>query len=160
MAELPQRKSPRLQGYDYATTGGYFVTICTDNKSHLFGEIVNGVMCLSDIGQVANRTWFTIPDVFVSVKLGDFVVMSNHCHGIIFLDEHPEYHPTLGNVIGNYKGTVTREVKRSLKSPPLPLWQSRFYDHIIRDEIDGLRIRKYIQNNVARWADDSLNDEL
>ena len=149
MSQFPQRKSHHLQGYDYASIGGYFVTICTHNKNHHFGDIVYGVMCLSDIGQIATHTWQTIPDIFVSVKLGDFVIMPNHVHVIIFLDEQPEYQPTLGNVMGNYKGTVKRETNRNVKNPPSSLWQSRFYDHIIRDEIDGLRIREYVQNNGA-----------
>lgn len=85
MISFPQRKSPRLQGYDYAQSGAYFVTICTQDRAHLFGEIVDGEMQLSAAGQIAQERWFALPDHHLHVALDAFVVMPNHVHGILLL---------------------------------------------------------------------------
>ena len=80
---LPQRKSPRLQGYDYSQEGAYFITICTYEKKHFFGVIRDVSMQLSTIGEIANERWKLIPEYFPSVTLSDYVVMPNHVHGIL-----------------------------------------------------------------------------
>ena len=76
------RRSIRLQGYDYSQAGAYFVTICTQNRECLFGEIVNGGMRLNAIGQIAADQWYAIPQRFADIELDEFVVMPNHIHGI------------------------------------------------------------------------------
>ena len=77
------QKSPRLNGYDYRSVGMYFVTICTHARSFLFGDVVNGTMVLSLMGQRAAECWAEIPTHFVGVGIDGFVVMPNHVHGII-----------------------------------------------------------------------------
>ena len=77
------RKPIRLQKYDYANGGFYYVTICTHNKKHWFGEIQNWKMILSKVGDIANRYWQQIPNHFENVDLKEFVVMPNHIHGLI-----------------------------------------------------------------------------
>ena len=104
-----QRKSPRLQGYDYSNSGVYFVTICTHNRQHIFGSINNGNMMLSAMGHIASACWDAIPDHFPSVELDVSIVMPNHVHGIIVL---PGGGATLGTIIGNYKAAVTRLIRR------------------------------------------------
>jgi REP element-mobilizing transposase RayT len=80
---LPQRKSPRLQGYDYRSNGAYFVTICSAQREWIFGEIVEGRMMLSAIGIIAARMWDEIPGHFPHIELDAFVIMPNHVHGIL-----------------------------------------------------------------------------
>lgn len=152
---LFQRKSPRLQDYDYSQSGAYFVTICTYNKNCYFGGITDTTMQLSNIGQIANERWAMLSEFYQSVQLDDYVVMPNHLHGILFLLETGEKSPELGNIIGGYKSGVSRTVRQEthLKSS---LWQSRFHDHIIRNEVDLNRIREYIQTNPARWKSDTF----
>jgi len=159
MSQLLKRKSPRLLDYDYSQAGGYFVTICTHNKQYHFGEIHDAKMKPTLLGHIACSVWYTIPRVFTLVTLGDFVVMPNHVHGILFIIDDNGDRPTLGHIIGNYKGTVTREAKRLIDGVALPIWQGRFHDHVIRSEERHLYIREYVQNNVARWEEDSLNDD-
>lgn len=79
--------SARLQHWDYGSNAIYFVTICTQNREHYFGEIADGKMNLSDTGKMADRFWFEIPNHFSFVQLGEFVVMPNHVHGIIIIDK-------------------------------------------------------------------------
>jgi REP element-mobilizing transposase RayT len=80
--------STRLQTWDYANNGAYFITICTQNREHFFGNIKNGIMQLSEIGKFAEQFWHEIPNHFPMVELGNFVVMPNHVHGILIMN-HP-----------------------------------------------------------------------
>ena len=80
-------KTTRLQNWDYGSNAAYFVTICTQNREYYFGEIINGVMQLSEIGLLANKYWLEIPEHFPFVELDEFVVMPNHVHGIIIINK-------------------------------------------------------------------------
>ncbi len=81
--------SARLQTWDYASKGSYFITICTKNREHYFGEIVDGIsgfeMQLNAIGELAEQFWVEIPIHFPFITLGNFVVMPNHIHGILII---------------------------------------------------------------------------
>src|SRR5262245_32714711 len=85
MNALPQRKSPRLQSYDYSQNGAYFVTICTQNRTQIFGEILNGEMALNTLGCIAQNCWVDIPTHFPNVDCDAYVVMPNHVHGIVVI---------------------------------------------------------------------------
>lgn len=78
--------SARLQTWDYSNNGVYFITICTQNRHHFFGHIQNQEMQLSEIGKLAAQFWLQIPNYFPFVELGNFVVMPNHVHGILIID--------------------------------------------------------------------------
>jgi REP element-mobilizing transposase RayT len=86
------RRSVRLQGYDYSQVGGYFVTICAAARECLFGEVVDGEMHLSAIGEIVADRWQIIPEHIPAVTLDAWVVMPNHMHGIIVITE--EHGPT------------------------------------------------------------------
>jgi putative transposase len=83
--KIHQRHSIRLQGYDYSQAGAYYVTIVTYGRECLFGDIKNGEMQLSAMGCIAHENWQTIPEHFRQVELGEFIIMSNHLHGIIIV---------------------------------------------------------------------------
>jgi hypothetical protein len=96
------RRSIRLQGYDYAQAGAYFVTICTQNQECLLGEVVDGEMALNDVGRMVQSMWDGLPRRFPFIELDQFGVMPNHVHGIVVLtgrlpaqDDHPR--PTPGD---------------------------------------------------------------
>ena len=179
MTELPrpQRKSPRLQGYDYAQEGAYFVTICTYQRIHLFGDVVNGEMQFSDFGQIADSLWSTLPEHHPNVVLDAHVVMPNHMHGILFITNQQnssqssvgmrrasstasQNRPnsirsrTLSAIIGAYKSAVTRTINQQMGILAPIIWQASFHDHIIRNEESLNHIREYVYNNPARWAED------
>src|SRR5215207_5680395 len=82
------RRSIRLPDYDYSQPGAYFITIVTRGRECLFGDIVNGEMRLSAMGQIADEHWRAIPEHFPSAALGSHVIMPNHVHGIIVIDEN------------------------------------------------------------------------
>ena len=81
--DIHHRRSIRLKGYDYSQIGAYFITICTQNRECLFGEIVDGAMVLNLVGEIIQEQWCTIPQRYAQVKSDEFVVMPNHIHGII-----------------------------------------------------------------------------
>ena len=79
--------SARLQTWDYSSNGAYFITICTQNREHFFGKIENGDMQLNEIGLMAEQFWAAIPQHFEFVELGNFVIMPNHVHGILIINQ-------------------------------------------------------------------------
>jgi REP element-mobilizing transposase RayT len=100
MRSFPQRKSPRLQSYDYGQSGAYFVTLCTHQRRQVFGEVVNQTMRLTAAGMMAQECWFAIPDHYPDVELDAFVVMPNHVHGILVLiGDSTRFKTILGRVI-------------------------------------------------------------
>ncbi|MBZ0275302.1 MAG: transposase [Anaerolineae bacterium] len=176
MRVFHQRKSPRLQGYDYAQAGAYFVTLCCHQRTSFFGHIMDGDMRLNETGELAAECWLAICNHFPSVDLDGWVIMPNHMHGILVLTADPvgTHHvgtrysastnsastntasTPLGHIINTYKGAVTRAARRHHDEPEWRLWQTRYHDHIIRNEADLNRIRQYIVTNPARWETDSL----
>jgi len=79
------RQSNRKAGYDYSQAGAYFVTICTYKGDLIFGDVVDGQMELTDVGEIARNCWTTVPNHFGTVSIDCFVVMPNHVHAIVIL---------------------------------------------------------------------------
>jgi putative transposase len=99
--DIHHRRSIRPKGYDYSTPGACFVTICTQNRKCLFGEIVGGMMWLNEAGLVARQCWSDIPGHFPHVELDGFVVMRNHIHGIVIAEGRARHAVPLRNDSGN-----------------------------------------------------------
>ena len=165
----PRRLHTRLPQFDYAQQGAYFVTLCSRNRTCLFGEILNGEMRSTDLGQLARVTWHEIPTHFPHVELDASVIMPNHLHGVIIIADgrvgatHASPEPSgppkrsLGAIVGAYKSAVTKHANRLGLLPDRPIWQRSYYDHVIRSDAALGRIRQYIANNPARWAEDPEN---
>lgn len=97
--------SARAPFWDYRWAGAYFITICTHNREHYFGEIENGKMNLTPIGEITQEEWTKTPDIRpdMNLKLGEFVVMPNHFHGILIIGDN-EYNGGDGDNGGNGNG--------------------------------------------------------
>jgi len=105
----PQRKSPRLQGFDYRYPGGYFITICTHQREMLFGTVIDGAMHPNAAGQIAQSVWQSIPAHRPQITLDVFVVMPNHIHGLLWIADNPTTAAaSLSTIVGGYKAEVTR----------------------------------------------------
>ncbi len=162
------RRSIRLRGYDYALPGAYFVTICAQGRACLFGEVVGGEMRLSQGGLMIWDVWEGLPGHYPGVALDAFVVMPNHVHGIIVLaaeDAEAVAVMSLSDVVQRFKSFTTARYRQGVVEqgwPPFPgrLWQRNYYEHIIRTETAYQKIRDYIINNPATWADDQLHPEI
>ena len=85
------RKNPRLKEYNYALGGYYFITICTENKNHYFGEIVEEKMQLNEIGKLAQGNIEKLEAIYNTIKIDKFVVMPNHIHIILIIDKETIY---------------------------------------------------------------------
>ena len=138
-----ERKNPRLKDFDYTLGGYYFITICTKNKAHYFGEIMNEEMKNNDIGKLAYNCIEKIEEIYKTVKIDKFVVMPNHIHMIMIINKETEN--SIYRVIKQYKEYITKQIKESI-------WQKSYYDHIIRNEKDYLRIWQYIDENILKWS--------
>lgn len=172
---IHRRRSIRLQNYDYASEGAYFITICTHKKECILGEVVEGEARLSDIGTVALQCWLDIPNHFENVELDVCVIMPNHVHGIIIIHSvgaqyiEPLLHKyqsnkfrhviprSVGSIIRSYKAAVTRQCHRT--GVGQFRWQRNYYEHVIRSEKDLNAIRNYILYNPLKWFLDEENTE-
>ena len=85
--DVHHRRTIRLQGFDYASSGAYFVTICCKRRERLLGEIVGGEMMLNDAGRIVENVWAQLPEHYSNVILDEMVVMPNHLHDIIWLTD-------------------------------------------------------------------------
>jgi len=97
--------SVRAQWWDYGWSGAYFITICTQDREHYFGEIQNNKMVLSKVGIIADLLWYQIPIHHKNIELGDFVVMPNHIHGILIIDKQLNNNVNIAND-ANYTNDV------------------------------------------------------
>lgn len=182
--DIHHRRSNRSTGYDYSQDGAYFITICTDNKECLFGEIVNGQISLNDLGRIVVDEWINTGTKRDNINLDDWVVMPNHFHGILIIHNEMimqnspvgarravpllvqgtarfgcSVRGSLSTIVRSFKSAVTKQVNIVRQAPGLPLWQRNYWDHVIRDEADLNRIREYIHTNPLRWDLDSLHRE-
>ena len=159
MTNYKNRKSIRLKNYDYTQDGLYFVTICIQNREHLLGEITNGQHIVYDSGKMVDSIWKNLDKYFNGVKTYEFVIMPNHVHGIIGLENSSL---NLSEIIRRFKTFTTRQyIKHVDYSQWQPfckrLWQRNYYDHIIRNEQSLEKLRIYIENNPLKWDTDILN---
>jgi len=162
------RKSIRLQNYNYSQPGYYFITICVYQNKNIFGNIVGAGPCtgpifiLNEFGFTVQSIWSNIPKFYPNTEIDEFVVMPNHFHGIVIISKNngrtQRSAPTLSlsNIIQRFKSLTTTRY-RQMTDLPTKLWQRSFYDHIIRNERNLNRIRQYIINNPARWDLDENN---
>lgn len=206
---LPERTSPRWKDYDYTSSWGYFVTICTKDREHYFGRIENGEMNLNDIWKEVVKCRNDIRNHYPNVEFDEFVCMPNHIHWILFINQSAvvgtQYFASacqnkhasacqkntvftcknnsasdnssssvqrtydnmslqnnntnwiqpkswsLGAIIRWFKIGVTKYCKQNEK---IFAWQSRYHDHIIRNDLEYGNIKNYIQNNPKKWHED------
>ncbi len=179
-------ESARLRGWDYGSNAAYFVTICAGNQSHYFGKTRDGIMHLSEIGLIANSEWFKSPQIRpdMNLKLGAFVVMPNHIHGVIIIGKNSynqnygndgrdamhcvsttpigssllppknRFGPQSKNLAAIIRGYKSAVTKRAHQISPNFIWQTRYHDHIIRNPESDYNIEKHIQSNVKSWTAD------
>jgi putative transposase len=150
--EIHHRHSIRLKGYDYTSAGIYFVTICSYQRQHLFGNIDNGEMKINAIGQIVSMLWQKNPEHFLNVELDGFILMPDHLHGIIVISESKEK-SSLANIIQNFKSISSRKINRINKNHGISIWQRNYYERIVRSEEELKHLREYIRNNPANWTD-------
>ena len=184
--KIHNRQSIRIQGFDYASPGSYFVTIVSHQRSNIFGEVLHGEVKLSPVGKVVERKWQEIPSHFKNISLDVFVIMPNHIHGILNINERSDEEAhfrsftiddvavlndpgfpkgpkpqSLGAIIGLFKSAVTKKIHELCLLENEKVWQRNYYEHIIWDDEDLNQIIDYIETNPDNWeADTEYNSEI
>jgi len=232
MKNLPNRKQIRLKKYDYSLPGWYYVTICTQNRENLFGDIGNQKMIINDAGKMIDKWYLKIPDRFKNVTLDTYRIMPNHLHGIIVINGQTHGFASCGqthgfaptgvnpNRIANpvvgadpcvgprmtmpdpcvgprmtmpdpcvgprmtmpdpcvgrrnqtlfktirwFKTMATNQYIRNVKNNEWKpfnkhLFQRNYYEHIIRNETELAKIRRYIKSNPEIWERDRNKNQF
>ena len=148
------RRSARVKAHDYTLAGAYFITICTAERACIFGDVDGGEMRLNDSGHAVQKTWDGLPDHYHRVELDAFVVMPNHIHGILVLAGEPSPHG-LSEIVRGFKTFSARGVNNIRNARNVAVWQRSYHDHVVRDDADLDRLRRYIADNPAGWANDA-----
>ncbi len=117
---IHHRRSIRLKGYDYAKEGMYFVTICTKNRIHFFGEVEKSVMNLTEFGEIAHREWEKLPERWPHVELGAFQIMPNHMHGVLLIGRPVSAITTVEKGVGKDGATTVRATTRVAQTGVAP----------------------------------------
>lgn len=173
------RKTPRARFLDY-DYGDYFITICTREMAHYFGEIIDDEMRYSTLGDYCREQLENAGDICRDIRMIVYTVMPNHIHAIVrvnrvdtchqlpdtchigrsvdaalrFTPEMVRHVPPLTRYINSFKGAVTRYARRNR----IPFgWHGRYHDHFIRGVHDGDNIYQYIVNNVLNWGSDCFH---
>lgn len=175
---------------DYYGCANGIITICTAQRVHYFGEIVEKRFIASQLGEIAEQYWHAIPAQFQFIELGAFVVMPNHIHGILIINDiandnatanvetriiaplqtqqtnqseqktggfagvkNPMLNNNISRVVRWYKGVCSYEMRKIHAEFQ---WQTRFHDHIIRNDEEYQRIANYIHTNPKNWKGDKF----
>jgi REP element-mobilizing transposase RayT len=175
--------SARLAGWDYASPGAYFITICTVGRAHLFGTVRDGQMILSAPGEIVREEWKKSFAIRQELECDAFVIMPNHIHAIVRIvtvetDGRPSLQcgrPSLrktqtpppktgvayrapksvSSFVAGFKSAATKRINEYRGTPGESVWQARFHDHIIRNQQEYERIAAYIAANPMNWDQDS-----
>ena len=165
--DIHHRRSVRLAGFDYSKVGAYFVTICTRERELLFEN--------PTYKAIIQDEWHRTATVRPYIRLGEFICMSNHIHGIISIVEPVgarrglaqnkrathRVAPTrtmrsnsLGAVIGQFKSLTTKRFNQLRETTVMSVWQRNYFERIIRNEDELNRVRQYIHDNPLNWDTD------
>jgi REP element-mobilizing transposase RayT len=174
MTQAPprHRRSTRLRDYDYTTSGAYFLTVVTQGRAPILGQVIDGEMHVNALGDIVQREWRRSQDLRPEIELAEFVVMPNHLHGVVLLrDDVPSALLTstpsqtglgrpprsISSFVAGFKATTTRLINDTRSSSGTKVWQRNYHDRVIRNEREYDAIRKYIVDNPLNWAEDPEN---
>ncbi|MGE5329221.1 MAG: transposase [Deltaproteobacteria bacterium] len=163
--DIHHRRSIRLKGFDYSSGNSYFITICTKNRENYFGTVgARHWLALNEFGEMVKEGIKTIPLIYSNVSLDEFVIMPNHLHAIIMINQliktgRADVSPlqkinskTIGRIVGQFKSSMTKEMYT--KGLHGFAWQRNYYEHIIRNTEELNKIREYIIRNPFNWDQD------
>lgn len=156
--EYTARKHPRLSNYDYSAAGAYFITICTQNRKRLFSDIEKTDenqphVQLTAFGKIAEDQLFQLEERYPFVRIGCFVIMPDHIHVLIQLisrgaEENPR--TDLNGILCAYKSLVVRQIQNEYRYYD-KIFQTSYFEHVLRNRQDYEETEKYIRNNPVRW---------
>ncbi|PIX48030.1 MAG: transposase, partial [Armatimonadetes bacterium CG_4_8_14_3_um_filter_66_20] len=154
------RRSIRLPEYDYSTPGAYFVTICTQDRQCLFGDITDDAMRPNEAGRMVEAWWRELTSKFPTTSADAHILMPNHVHGIVAIER--EDGAPLGAMVQWFKTMTTNAYIQGVRQDgwaPFPgrLWQRNYFERIVRDDDELFETREYIASNPVNWEHDEDN---
>jgi putative transposase len=167
---MPSRSPHRLPDRRY-DAGAFFITVVTAGRIHWFGNVVNGAVIHNELGNAVREEWLNSSSIRPGTSLDAFVLMPNHLHALVWLQNGADHSPpldragrrlvshTVGALLRGFKGAATRRVNLLRNAPGGRLWQANYFEHVVRSEGDLTRIRRYIRANPDTWVHDPLNVE-
>ena len=178
---FPKRKHPRLKNYDYSQNGYYFVTICASNRRCVFGThqnvgrglapaenthhpvgrepapaAQNSRIVLTPRGEIAKQQLAALEKRYDFVRVDQYVIMPNHIHMILVLEGKAgaSPRPTLSDILCAYKSLTTRTCNVAFNTPEEKLFQTSFYEKVIRSDEGYFAACQYISENPRKWKND------
>ncbi len=125
----PYRHSARMPSFDYGQSSVYFITLVTIDRNPLFGQIVNGSVELSEAGRIVEKEWLRTPCIRPGVYLDEWMIMPDHFHAILFIDE--EIHRNSGPV-GAHRCAPATSLNRPPRTLGSPNSRQRQPDELMR----------------------------
>ncbi|MBM4167488.1 MAG: transposase [Ignavibacteria bacterium] len=177
--DIHHRRSIRLREFDYSNTGAYFITLCLQHRDLLFGKCEHGSIELNEFGNIAKNIWVSLKERFNKIELDEFVIMPNHIHGIIVIkndnvsgnnvgamnvgaihelplqNKIERRNMLLPKIIGYYKMNSAKRINEIRKTRGTHVWQKNYFERVIRNENELIKIREYIITNPLRWEIDN-----
>ncbi len=156
------RTRKRLPQFDYRLPGPYWVTICLYNRLPRFGTVDCEGVKLSDQGLMIDEAWTSLTKRFPTVTLDAYIVMPDHVHGILSLNDGTNLglseSPSLVTVIGAFKNITTIQYIAGVKALDWPphekyFWLEDYNEHVIRNDADLEEKRLYVERNPSRWLE-------
>ena len=165
--EMPNRKPNRIDGYDYSQTGAYFITICTQDRKKILSKITVGTGVLDcpqvrllKYGEIADKYIRQLSDFYDHISAEKYVIMPDHIHILLTIQNGQSRTPVptvageskidnTNSAIAKFVSTFKRFCNKEYGEN---IWQSRYYDHVIRNQQDYNEVWQYIENNPTKWA--------
>ena len=158
MENRPVRKQNRLENYDYSQPGYYYVTVCTEGRKPILAQVTKSdearaaEVILQRAGLLTDEAIQAIPSVYSGVTVEKYVIMPNHFHMLLAFAETEQNLPSLSTIIQQTKRRVSMKFGSSI-------WQTHYYDRVIRNEADFQAVWKYIDDNPTKWSLDQYYKE-
>ena len=158
MENRPVRKRNRLENYDYSQPGYYYVTVCTEGRKPILAQVTKSdetraaEVILQRAGLLTEEAIQAIPSVYSGVTVEKYVIMPNHFHMLLAFAETEQKLPSLSTIIQQTKRRVSMKFGSSI-------WQTHYYDRVIRNEADFQAVWKYIDDNPTKWSLDQYYKE-
>ena len=166
MEQCPQRKHPRLKNYDHSLPGYYYVTLRMEPHMPVLSTVGRGLapagpaVHLTELGRIAERQLLALEQRYFCVKIDKYVLMPNHIHAIIRLTDAAgaSPRPTLMDVVGAYKSLTTRACNLADGAPGRKLFQTSFFETVLRNEKAYQECWRYIDGNPGKWLEGFCED--
>jgi putative transposase len=179
-ADKHHRRSIRLKGWDYSSSGLYFLTICTQDRACLFGRVIEGEMHLGRWGVVVAEEWLKSEKIRQEIAFDAWVIMPNHFHAIVQIQRSDHWdNPTycndarlaaglrpimrprsISSLVAAFKAASTTRINVMRETPGIKVWQRNYYESIIRTDRGLERVRAYIKANPQKWYNDQLHPKI